>query len=35
MADVYLGELGDFCNKLGRDKYIPKELWKLMFPSGD
>lgn len=35
MADVYLGELGDFCNKLGRDKYVPNELWKLMFPSGD
>ena len=35
MVDVYLGELGDFCNKLGRDKYVPKELWKLMFPSGD
>ena len=35
MVDVYLGELGDFCNKLGRDKYVPSELWKLMFPSAD
>ncbi len=35
MVDGYLGELGNFCNKLGRDKYVPNELWKLMFPSGD